>query len=135
MIFSNQDITGTDGECLTTYSCKFEHTGQRNDVLRNWVIVPVIRGMGWRFVEEDGLRVNQFTFIDAATHHMRISIGTGVETVSADHFSTSLVKVRAARHAIPDFACAAGWPILLSFNTSAVSARTCWHKVAFSMSD
>ena len=41
VIHCQQDITGTDGECLAAYGCKFEDTGQGENVLRDRIIVPV----------------------------------------------------------------------------------------------
>ena len=43
MIHGQQDITRMDREGLAAYGCKFEDTSQRNDVLRNRVIVPIKR--------------------------------------------------------------------------------------------
>jgi hypothetical protein len=36
-----EDVTRMDRECLAAYGCKFEHTRQREDVLRNRIVVPV----------------------------------------------------------------------------------------------
>src|SRR5215470_10289316 len=111
-----------DRECFATYGREFEHTGQCNDVLRDGVVMPVIRGVGRRLLEKDCLRCDEFAFTNATTHHMRVSVGTSVETISADHISISLVTL--GRHAILDLASIAGWEMLSRFNTFAVSART-----------
>src|SRR5215469_3503705 len=80
-----------DHERLATYRCEFEHTGQGDDILRNWIVVPIKGRMGRRLLEKDGARCNQFTFTDAATHHMRIPVGAGEKTVSTDHLPISFL--------------------------------------------
>src|ERR1700724_3101194 len=104
-----------DREGLAAYGCKFEYASQCDDVLRDRIIVPVKRGMRRRFLEKDRLRFDQFTSVHAATYHVGISVRTGVETISLNHCVTS--------------------SMLLMFNTAAVSARTRWHRAAFSARD
>src|ERR1700732_885641 len=76
-----------DRECLAGFGCKLEYTGQRDDVLRNRVIVPVKRRMCRRLLEKDGLRFDQFTSRYAATDHMGVAIRTGIEPISPNHDS------------------------------------------------
>jgi hypothetical protein len=49
-----------DRECLAAQGCEFEYAGQRDDVLRNGIVVPIERRMRRRFLEKNGLRFNKF---------------------------------------------------------------------------
>jgi hypothetical protein len=57
VILSQQNITGMDHECLAAYGHEFECAGQGNDVFRDRSVVPVIGGLGWRFLEVDRFRI------------------------------------------------------------------------------
>ena len=106
-----------DGEGLASDGAEFEYTGERNDVLRNWIVMPVKGGMRRRFLEQDRLRIHQFAPVYTAAHDVRIPVRPPCTTDKLESFSVSLVMM------------------LLMFKISAVSARSRWANAGFSMSD
>jgi hypothetical protein len=50
----DQHVAGPDDETLTVAGGEFERASERDDVLRNWRVVPVKGGVRRRFLEVCG---------------------------------------------------------------------------------
>src|SRR6202453_2833986 len=117
VVFCHEDIARMNRESLATNGRKFEYAAQGNYILRSWIVMPVIGGMCCRFLEVDCFHIHECTFIYGPSYHMGISLRTCVQPVCSNHFPSPFVVM------------------LLMFKIAAVSARNCWQRAAFSISD
>src|SRR6516164_4390285 len=86
VVLCQQHLTGMNGEGLAVHRRELQHTGEGDNVLRDWSVMPLQRRVRRSLLEMDEFRFDDFVATDAAVHYVRVSILAGVETVSSNHF-------------------------------------------------
>src|ERR1700739_1729761 len=78
VVLCQKHVTRTEGKGLSADRCKFQHAGQRDDVLRSWGIVPIKTRMRRSLFELDRFRIHQLGAIYTSRHYVRVPIRPGV---------------------------------------------------------